>query len=93
VGVNQVSCSNQDKKTTKIQTNQHSMKGQYKISKKWQMRILVSDCLSKNCQAQAGCSKKQQEKVTNAKLSRVVAQKVCKFLNSSNAMSSHGVAL
>jgi len=34
LGVSQVSNSNQEKKTTIKQTNQHSMKRQYKISKK-----------------------------------------------------------
>jgi len=38
-------------------------KGNRKLAKSCKFASLVSDCLSTNCQAQAGYSKKQREKV------------------------------
>ena len=52
------------------------------------MRNLSQRLSSKTCQAQAGYSKEERWKVKNAKLSRVVAWKICKFVKSLNAMSS-----
>jgi len=53
MGVNEVSNSNQVKKTTIKQTNQHHKKGSRKLAKSCKCAISVSDCLSKNCQVQA----------------------------------------
>jgi len=50
-----------------------TQKGNRKLPKSGKCVVLVSDCLSKSCQAQAAYSKEQREKVKNAKLNRVVA--------------------
>jgi len=56
MGVNEVSNSNQVKKQRLNKQITTTQKGNRKLAKSCKFASLVSDCLSKNCQAQAGCS-------------------------------------
>jgi len=73
MGVDEVSNSNQVKKQRLNKQISTTQKGNRKLAKSCKCAILVSDCLGKTCQAQAGYNKKQREKVKNAKFSRVLA--------------------
>jgi len=56
MGVNEVSNSNQVKKQQLNKQITTTQKGNRKLAKSCKFASLVSGCLSKNCQAQAGYS-------------------------------------